>query len=88
MGFIKDLIIRKKNDKEKEIEYQSSKTVSCKTCKHCKTIHPTSVMFEPPMYECWLHESTFINDYKAITENHCGNYKPTRKYKKYLKTLK
>ena len=87
MGFIKDLIIRKKNDKEKEIQYQSSKTVSCRTCKHCKTLYST-VMFEPPMYECWLHEPTFINGCKAITENHCGNYKPTRKYKKYLKALK
>ena len=50
--------------------------------------HYTQQLFEPPMYECWLHEPTFINGCKAITENHCGNYKPTRKYKKYLKALK
>lgn len=85
MGFIKSIKIRLENKKKAELEHQSSKKMGCQTCAYLRKVDQC---FGYAQHECWLKDPNFVNDENHIYSYKCDNYKPCRRYKKYLKNKK
>lgn len=79
MGIISTMKIRKKNIKERERSYQSKRNVCCETCKYC---YESESFNGYARYSCFLKQIGFDNN--ELFKYKCENYKPCRKYKKYL----
>ena len=81
MDFINTFKIRRKNRREKEKQYQSKRSKCCESCKYC---YVSEFYNGYENYSCFLEEKGFENDIDSIFTYKCNNYKPCRKYKKYL----
>ena len=77
------LKIIRKNLRIKNFNEQSKRKPNCSSCKYI-------ILFDIVMgyscYTCKLHDPDF-NTIK-VHEYKCENYKPDRKYKKYLEDIK
>ena len=83
MGILKDLKIRRANKKKQQMKVQSRRGICCESCKYCYMSNDFPGFIE---YSCWLKDPGFDN--KELFSHKCCNYKPCRKYKKYLKMKK
>lgn len=81
MSFINEFKIIRKNKREKEKQYQSKRNKCCESCKYC---YVSEFFNGYENYNCYLKELGFENDTHSIFTYKCNNYKPCRKYKKYL----
>lgn len=77
------LKIIRKNLQIKNFNEQSKRKPNCSSCKYIRLF---DIVMGYSCYTCKLHDPDF-NTIK-IYEYKCENYKPDRKYKKYLEDIK
>lgn len=81
MKIFKALKIRKENKIKDNIERQSRRKECCESCKYC---YESDSAFGYTYYNCFLKEPNFNGCDDDIYMYKCENYKPCRKYRKYL----
>lgn len=81
MSLIKALKIRRMNKIKNKKQYQSKRTECCESCKYC---YVSEFYNGYGYYKCFLNVSEFDNSEESVITFKCDNYKPCRKYKKYL----
>lgn len=81
MSIINVLRVRKENKIKREIKRQSKRKICCESCKYC---YFRGIENGYAYYGCWLRELNFDGDEESIYKYKCDNYKPCKKYKKYL----
>lgn len=84
MNILKALATRIKNKKLAETQQQSLKKPCCVTCKYLQEFDSYGGYVA---YDCFLKELGFNNDEDNLYSYICANYKPCKKYKKYLKEI-
>ena len=77
------LKIIRKNLQIKNFNEQSKRKTNCSSCKYIRLF---DIVMGYSCYTCKLHAPDF-NTIK-VHEYKCENYKPDRKYKKYLEDIK